>query len=61
MNIMCNLSEWVEEQGIEKGIEQEKRTMVLSLLKLGTVSEEDIMTTARITREELENIKKEGI
>lgn len=52
---MCNLSDWVEEKGIKRG----KRDMVLNLLKLGTVSEDDIMKASGISREQLEEIKKE--
>lgn len=56
---MCNLSEWVEEQGIEKGIEKGIKKMVINFLKLGTVKDEDIMKAADISREQLEEIKKE--
>lgn len=56
---MCNLSEVVEEKGIKRGIEQGKRAMVLNFLKLGTVTEEDIMKASGISRQELAEIKKE--
>ena len=71
---MCNLSDLVEERGIQKGIqrgvaegiekgikkgiEKGKRDMVSGLLRLGTVNEEDIRKVAGITREELEEIKR---
>lgn len=63
---MCNLSDLVEERGIQKGIqrgvaegiEKGKRDMVSGLLRLGTVNEEDIRKVAGINREELEEIKR---
>lgn len=58
MDGMCNLSDWVEERGIEKGVLREKTEMVINLLNLRTVSEEDIMNAARLSREELEKIKR---
>ena len=65
-SLMCNLSDLVEERGIQKGIqrgvaegiEKGKRDMVSGLLRLGTVNEEDIRKVAGITREELEEIKR---
>ena len=66
---MCNLSDLVEERGIQKGIqrgvaegiEKGKRDMVSGLLRLGTVDEKDICKVAGITREELEKIKAESL
>ena len=68
-SLMCNLSDLVEErgiqrgvaEGIEKGIEKGKRDMVSGLLRLGTVDEKDICKVAGITREELEKIKAESL
>ena len=76
-SLMCNLSDLVEERGIQKGIqrgvaegiekgikkgiEKGKRDMVSGLLRLGTVDEEDICKVAGITREELEKIKAESL
>ena len=69
LNLMCNLSELVEEKGIEQGIEQgikqgieqAKKEIVISLLKLGTVGEEDIMKVAGISEGQLEIIKEEMV
>ncbi|MGN0276305.1 MAG: hypothetical protein ACI4CZ_03840, partial [Hominisplanchenecus sp.] len=64
-SLMCNLSDLVEERGIQRGvaegIEKGKRDMVSGLLRLGTVDEEDICKVAGITREELEKIKAESL
>ena len=76
-SLMCNLSDLVEERGIQKGIqrgvaegiekgikkgiEKGKRDMVSGLLRLGTVDEKDICKVAGITREELEKIKAESL
>ena len=61
VDLMCNLSEYVWEQGIQAGIqtgrEEAKRTIVEKLLGTGLVSDEVIMEAAGITKEELEKIK----
>lgn len=71
LNLMCNLSELVEEKGIEQGrqegikqgrqegIEQTKKDIVISLLKLGTMKEEDIMKVVGISEDQLMVIKEE--
>ena len=59
LNLMCNLSELVEEKGIKQGIEQAKKEIVISLLKLGTVGEEDIMKAVEISGDQLKVIKEE--
>lgn len=75
MDLMCNISEYVwaraeregraigykagMEAGIEAGIKAGTRTVVNNLLKSGLLSEELIMETAEITKEELEKIKSE--
>ncbi len=55
MDIMCNLSGLVEERGIEQGI----KIMVSNLLRLGSVSDEDILKASGISKEQLEGIRKE--
>ena len=55
VGLMCNLSDYVEEQGIQKGIQN----VVVNLLKLGTVSDEDIMKAGNLSPEELGRIKEE--
>lgn len=57
IHIMCNLSEGIEEKGIEKGIEQERKRLITSFLrsdnhidhavKLLGLSEEVILSVAR--------------
>ena len=54
VGLMCNLSDYVEEQGIQKGIQN----VVVNLLKLGTVSDEDIMKAGNLSPEELGRIKE---
>lgn len=59
---MCNYSAYVENCGIEKGIEKgiqqgmQKTLRALKLIAKG-MSDEDIMKTADITKEELQTIK----
>lgn len=55
VDLMCNLSDYVEEQGIQKGIQN----VIINLLKLGTVSDEDIMKVGNLSQEELGKLKKE--
>ncbi|MFR0986889.1 hypothetical protein [Frisingicoccus sp.] len=65
VDLMCNLSEYVWERGIEAGIqtgiqtgrEETIRTIVKKLLGIGSVSDEIIMEAAGITRDELEEIR----
>ena len=54
VNVMCNLSDLVEEKGIEKGVE----LMIKALLKNGKVSDADIAEAAEISMEQLEMLKK---
>src|SRR5699024_11717809 len=59
VGLMCNLSDYVEEQGIQKGIQEGIQNEVVNLLKLGTVSDEDIMKAGNLSPEELGRIKEE--
>lgn len=59
VGLMCNLSDYVEEQGIQKGIQEGIQNVVVNLLKLGTVSDEDIMKAGNLSPEELGRIKEE--
>lgn len=54
VDLMCNLSDYMEERGIQKGIQ----TVVFNLLKMGTFSDEDIMKVGNLSRKELEELKK---
>ena len=80
---MCNLSDLIEERGIQQGMQQgiqqgmqqgiqqgmqrgmqqgseEKcRDMVRKMLRFGVMSDEDILKVAEISREELEQIRKD--
>ena len=49
----------MEEQGIQKGIQKGIQNVVVNLLKLGTVSDEDIMKAGNLSPEELGRIKEE--
>ena len=55
VDLMCNLSDYVEEQGIQKGLQN----VIINLLKLGPVSDEDIMKVGNLSQEELGKLKKE--
>lgn len=55
MNIMCNLSDLVEEKGIEKG----KREIAKKLLQLNMGSDEKIIEATGISMENLKLIKKD--
>ena len=57
VDLMCNLSEYVWEQGIQTGREETKRSIVGKLLKNGVVSDEIIMEAAGITKDELDEIR----
>lgn len=83
MDRMCNLSDLIEERGIQQGMQQgiqqgmqqgiqqgmqrgmqqgseEKcRDMVRKMLRFGVMSDEDILKVAEISREELEQIRKD--
>lgn len=75
MDRMCNLSDLIEERGIQQGMQQgiqqgmqrgmqqgseEKcRDMVRKMLRFGLMSDEDILKVAEISREELEQIRKD--
>lgn len=62
MYLMCNLSDLVEERGVQRGIErgmqQGIEQMVRNLLKFGDMSDEKILKVAEISKEQLEQIKK---
>lgn len=62
VDLMCNLSDYVEERGIEKGIQKGIKagvqSVVLNLLRLGTLSDKEIMTAGNLSPEELARIKK---
>ena len=61
---MCNLSDMIEERGIEKGraegikrgIEKGKTEIILSMLREG-ISEEQILKIANLTKEELDELR----
>ena len=55
---MSNEKRMMIEQGIEHGIEQEKRSIVRNLLKEG-VSNELILKVTEMSEEQLEEIKEE--
>ena len=55
---MCNLSEWVEEKGIEKGLQRGIEKAALSLLNQGRLSDEEIIEVLQITAEKLEELKE---
>ena len=59
---MCNLSDYVEERGIQKGIQEGIKTgvqnVVLNLLRLGTLTDKEIVTAGNLSPEELARIKK---
>lgn len=75
MDRMCNLSDLIEERGIQQGMQQgiqqgmqrgmqqgseEKcRDMVRKMLRFGLMSDEDILKVAEISQEELERIRKD--
>lgn len=58
LDLMCNLSGYVEKKGIEKGIEQTKVLMVSNMLKQG-YPDGEIMKIAEISEKMLEEIKKQ--
>lgn len=78
MHLMCNLSDLVEEHGIQQGIQQgmkrgvqsgiqrgrkygmeeKSREIAKKLLKLGTMSEEEILQVTEISKEQLDKIKE---
>lgn len=58
MDGMCNLSDWVEEIGMEKGIERGKIQMVEALLRQEKLADSDIAEAAGISVEELQKIKE---
>ncbi len=67
MDRMCNLSDLIEERGIQQGMqrgmqqgsEEKCRDMVRKMLRFGVMSDEDILKVAEISREELEQIRKD--
>lgn len=67
MDRMCNLSDLIEERGIQQGMqrgmqqgsEEKCRDMVRKMLRFGVMSDEDILKVAEISREELERIRKD--
>lgn len=62
MHLMCNLSDLVEEHGIQRGrkygMEEKSREIAKKLLKLGTMSEEEILQVTEISKEQLDKIKE---
>ena len=62
VELMCNLSQWVLnkgiEQGIQQGIQESRNFFVVNLIKAGTESDEFIMKMSGVTKEELEHIKE---
>ena len=74
MHLMCNLSDLVEEHGIQQGMkrgvqsgiqrgrkygmEEKSREIAKKLLKLGTMSEEEILQVTEISKEQLDKIKE---
>ena len=74
MHLLCNLSELVEEhrsqQGMKRGvqsgiqrgrtygIEEKSWEIAKKLLKLGTMSEEEILQVTEISKEQLDKIKE---
>ena len=58
VELMCNLSQWVLNKGIEQGIQESRNFFVVNLIKEGTVSDEFIMKMSGVTKEELEHIKE---
>lgn len=67
MDRMCNLSDLIEERGIQQGMqrgmqqgsEEKCRDMVRKMLRFGLMSDEDILKVAEISQEELERIRKD--
>ena len=71
---MCNLSDLVEEHGIQQGMkrgvqsgiqrgrkygmEEKSREIAKKLLKLVTMSEEEILQVTEISKEQLDKIKE---
>ena len=55
MDLMCNLSDIIEEKGIEEG----KRRVAENLLKQGKLSDKDIAVVAEISIDQIEEIKRE--
>lgn len=58
MNVMCNLSDLVEEKGIRKGIEKGIEQVAISLLKNGKLSDTDIMDVTGMNAGQLAELKK---
>ena len=59
---MCNLSEWVFDLGVQRGMQQgmqKTREIVMGLLKEETVTEDLILRVTGITQEELNKIKND--
>lgn len=58
VNIMCNLSDLIEERGIEQGIEQEKKFTIKNMLK-NNFTDSQILLATGVTKEKLDKLKKE--
>lgn len=54
MDLMCNLSDIIEEKGMEEG----KRRVAENLLKQGKLSDRDIAVVAEISIDQIEDIKR---
>lgn len=57
MNLMCNLSEYVWERGVEAGRKEALQSVVGKMLKTDSASDDFIMDIAGISKAELEKIK----
>ena len=51
---MCNLSDLIEERGIEKGLEQGKQSTLIALVQDGLISVEEAAKRADMTVEALQ-------
>ena len=58
MNIMCNLSESIEEKGRAEGRAEERVALALKMLRAGK-AEDEILEFKELTKEELGSLKKQ--
>lgn len=59
MSEMCNLSDLIEEEGIQKGIQQEREQMAMLIRKLGEASRMDDLLKATEDEEFREKLYQE--
>ena len=63
LDIMCNLSEWVFDMGVKKGleegIEQGRKEVVFNLLRENLLNDEQLLRVLQISKEELYTLKAE--